>query len=407
MLKRPPSSKPDFAEPKEQSWQFLILYALAWAGGSIAYVPFLTILLPGHVAGLAGEDAVGWLARIAFAGAIAASLANIGFGWLSDLTRSRREWILTGLALSCVLLVIARPVDSFVPLLIAVVGWQLSLNMMLGPLAAWAGDCIPDQQKGMLGGLLAFAPAIGALSSVLVTSPMVTAGSMQIWLVVALVLLSVLPVLLFGKPRSFPQLMQPPKPLTVPNHLLSGLGRAAARMWLARLLVQIAEAALFAYLLLWFRSLDPAMKDNSTASVFSLVLVLAIPIAMVAGHWADKNARPILPLVICAGASAMGLAAMALAASLESAIAGYVIFGTAAAVFLSLHSAQTLRVLPNSSRRGRDLGLFNLTNTVPSLIMPWLALMIVPIFGFPALFALMAILASLASLLLLSLSVPK
>ena len=30
------------------------LFALAWAGGAVAYMPFLTILLPGRVADLAG-----------------------------------------------------------------------------------------------------------------------------------------------------------------------------------------------------------------------------------------------------------------------------------------------------------------------------------------------------------------
>jgi hypothetical protein len=202
-------------------------------------------------------------------------------------------------------------------------------------------------------------------------------------------------------------LMENHDQLIVQNVPRINLKAAAVRMWLARLLVQIAEAALFAYLLLWFRSLDSTISDNSTASVFSLVLVLAIPIAMIAGRLADRFDRPILPLLLCAATSALGLAGMALAVSLESAIVGYVIFGTAAGVFLSLHTAQTLRVLPNANRRGRDLGLFNLTNTVPSLIMPGLTLMLVPVFGFEALFALLAVLAGIASILLLSITVPK
>ena len=66
-------------------------------------------------------------------------------------------------------------------------------------------------------------------------------------------------------------------------------------------------------------------------------------------------------------------------------------------VFLSLHSGQTLLVLPSASHRGRDLGLFNLTNTVPSLIMPWLTVMVVPERGFPALFGMLAVLAFASS----------
>jgi hypothetical protein len=69
-------------------------------------------------------------------------------------------------------------------------------------------------------------------------------------------------------------------------------------------------------------------------------------------------------------------------------------------VFLSLHSGQTLRVLPNSGRRGRDLGLFNLTNTLPSIIMPVLALAIVPGQGFPVLLRLLAVLTFVSSALL-------
>src|SRR3546814_7428166 len=85
---------------------------------------------------------------------------------------------------------------------------------------------------------------------------------------------------------------------------------------------------------------------------------------------------------------------------LDMAKASYLVFGVATTVFLSLHSSQTLRILPRSDRRGRDLGIFNLTNTVPSLIMPWLTISLVPGFGFDALFLLLAGLTMIAMLLL-------
>ncbi|MFK9227165.1 hypothetical protein ACJEJD_24835, partial [Escherichia coli] len=66
-----------------------------------------------------------------------------------------------------------------------------------------------------------------------------------------------------------------------------------------------------------------------------------------------------------------------------------------------------LRVLPRSDRRGRDLGLFNLTNTVPSLIMPWLTLALVPHFGFSGLFLFLSGLALLAGMLLMSFHQPS
>ena len=76
----------------KQSTRFLVLYALAVCGGSIAYVPFLTILLPLQAQARVGAGALDLLARIAFAGALAASLGNIAAGWLSDRYGSRRGW---------------------------------------------------------------------------------------------------------------------------------------------------------------------------------------------------------------------------------------------------------------------------------------------------------------------------
>ena len=385
---------------RRQSTRFLLLYALAAAGGAIAYLPFLTILLPVRVEAMAGAASVEWLAYAAFAGALAASFANIGFGWLSDLTRGRRGWIWAGLGLSSALLVGMSAVQSLPGLIAMLILWQLALNMMLAPLAAWAGDTVPDHQKGILGGLLALAPALGAMTGAVVTIPGLAAADMRLVLVAITVVLCVLPALVFGRPEAFPELTQP-LPEEAPAVTREQRG-VITRMWLARLLVQIAEAALFAYLYIWLRSIAPDFSDNQAAQTFFAVLLVTVPVALVIGRWADRHNQPILPLGISAGISAVALLAMAAAVDLVSALIAYAIFSLAAHVFLSLHSAQTLRVLPRPERRGRDLGFFNLTNTVPSPIMSVLTITLVPAFGFDGLFLLLAGLAALACLALMS-----
>lgn len=385
--------------PRRQSLRFLLLYALAAAGGAIAYVPFLTIWLPSRMTQLAGAADVQMLGYVTFFGAIAASLGGIGFGWLSDRTGNRRGWVLTGLALTVVLL-LAVPLAQDIWTLVAIIAaWQLALNMMLGPLAAWAGDCVPDDQKGLLGGLLAFSPALGAWSGALVTWPGLVPIEARLLVIAALVAAAVLPVLLLGRPRAFAELTAPPPPRIAGAPAPRPTG-PAVRMWLARLLVQIAEAALFAYLYFWFRSIDPDMHDSEKAGLFSIALTLAVPIALLSGRWADRHDRPFRPLVVSAAVSGLGMVGMALATIPDAAKASYLLFGIATTVFLSLHASQTLRILPRSDRRGRDLGIFNLTNTVPSLIMPWLTISLVPGFGFDALFLLLAGLTGVAVLLL-------
>lgn len=380
-------------DPRAPVDRFILLYALAWAGGTIGYVPLLTILLPVQVAGLAGKTTgVDWLAYIALIGAIAASLAGILFGYLSDITRNRRSWIAAGLALSCTLLLVIGRMTSLPGIVAAIVAWQLGLNMMLGPLAAWAGDLVPDDRKGLLGGLMAFAPGLGALSGALVTIPGLADGQARLGLVALLVAVCVLPVVLNGAPPPLERPEAPPEP-----HRARGL---ALRMWLARLAVQVAEATLFAYLFFWLLSLDPTVSDNQTARLFSLIMLVSVPLALLVGRWSDRTDRPIAPLQICALVSALGLLGMALAPDVTGAMLAYGLFGVSSAVFLALHSAQTLRILPRPDRRGRDLGLFNLANTVPSLVMPWLTIAIVPVAGYPALFGLLALLAASAGLLL-------
>ena len=384
-----------------------MLFALAWAGASIAYVPFLTLLLPVRVSTLAGPVlGVTWTAYIAFGGAVAASVGHIGFGYLSDITNNRRGWIWAGLIISGSLLVAIPLATDLTGLVSLIVLWQLSLNMMLAPLAAWAGDCVPNSRKGLLGGLMAFAPGIGAITGTAVTIPGVALPDTRLLVISATVAVFILPILIFERRRFSPE--EPPeRPIhntSTPTHQTTRWGSAIQRMWLSRLALQIAEAALFAYLYFWFRSIDPVMNDNRTASVFSIILIISAPLALIAGRWSDKRGRPLPPLIICAVVSAFGLLCMGLAPNLLFAIGAYAVFGFASSVFLAIHSAQTLRVLPRPDRRGRDLGIFNLTNTLPSVIMPWIVLSLVPHFGFSSLFFLLAILAVGSGLILRPLS---
>jgi MFS family permease len=177
-------------------------------------------------------------------------------------------------------------------------------------------------------------------------------------------------------------------------------------MWFARLAIQIAEATLFAYLFFWLISLDASVIDHDSARLFTLVMLASAPLALLAGRWSDRHDRPIRPLLVCALLAALGLGGMAFAPTVPIALSAYALFGVSGAVFLALHSSQTMRILPRPDRRGRDLGLFNLANTLPSLVMPLLAVSLVPALGFRGLFVLLALLAAVAALLLLRVGRP-
>lgn len=376
---------------------FLLLYALAYAGGVTAYTPFLMLVLPARITELAGADDIVWLGYIVFAGAVAASVSGVLSGWLSDRTSNRRLWIAVGMVATILLQLAMTQCDSIGALLWLVVAWQLALNLMLTPLIAWAGDFVPDTQKGLLGGLLSIAPALGAWSGILFAAGAVASFEGKAVIIAAMTAAFMLPLLLLGQPRRLTVSpgVSPASQATSP-HLTS----AAARMWVARLLMQISGAALASYLYFWLRALDPAMGDGEKTVLFAGGLSASIVVALFLGRWSDRYGHPFAVLSLIAALAGLALAAMALATEPAMAKLAYVLFAIAGATFLALHGSQTLRVLRDPAQRGLGIGLFNLTNTAPSLVMPWIAISLVPGFGFGRLFLVLALLALCAAALL-------
>lgn len=352
--------------------RFLLLFALAYAGGVVGYVPLLSLLLPLRVEEMAGETRIGLLTVITIVGGITASGANILFGALSDrswrVRRSRRRWIGAGLATTGAsyfgLWAAANPVQ----LIAAVVIYQIALNMMLAPLLATMADAVPDGRKGLAGGLLTPAQPAAALVGAAVTG-WAASAAMQFAVVVGVVAALVLPLLVAGRPP-----VAPVKPEA------RGAGEAALRqldlvfLWSSRLLVQIAVGVLFTYLLFFFAGVARDMPASALASqvgwLTAIAYLVSVPVALLAG-WASDRWRARKPFLLAAAVLAtVGIVGMAVSSDWATAAASYAVFAVAGATFLALQSAYAMQVLPSPDHRARDLGLINLANTVPALLGP-------------------------------------
>ncbi|TFI59724.1 MFS transporter [Sphingomonas parva] len=377
----------------ERDGRFLLLIALANAGGVVAYAPLLTLLLPAKMAALAGPARIEWLAAATLAGAVSASLSNLLFGWASDVIGTRRAWAAAGLGLTLASYAWLYAASSPLGIVLAVVGYQAVLNMMLAPIAAWAADRVPDRRKGLLGGLLGAGPPIGALAGVIATLPGLS-EAMQLGVTCALVLALTAPLLLVRLPAVAP---------VAQAAAVDGTQARAdfALLWCARLLIQVAGSVLFGFLFYYFQSLPAPPGQAGVARLAALAVLIAFPVALGAGRLSDRIG-PRKPFLIAAAvAAAAGLALMGVDADVAAGTAGYLLFGCAGAVFLALHSSFAMQLLPSPARRGRDLGLLNLTNTLPAIIAPLLAVSLVPGHGFDLLFEALAGLTLLAALLVL------
>ncbi|WP_448501571.1 MFS transporter [Sphingomonas sp.] len=370
---------------------FVAFYALASAGGVVAYLPLLSLLLPMRMAEIAGEARMGYFTLAAVLGALVAGAANILFGWASDRSvargRTRRGWLLAGvIALFPAYAAVALAATPGA-LLVSVLSVQLAANMVLAPLLAIMADEMPDGQKGVASGLLTLgAPLASAFAALLVGMPMLAPAARLACIPVA-VGLCILPLL------ATRGALLPAMPMAAPQRALARRDLAIA--WIARLLVQAAGSVMLLYLLFYFQSIAtgdaPADLSAAVGSLMAFGSVLALPAAVALGRLSDRTRRRRAILCGAATVAAAGLGAMALARGWWMGAAGYVVYAAGSGVFLALHSGFSMLLLPSQRHRGRDLGLINLTNTAPALIGPALTWALATARDFTAALAVLAL----------------
>lgn len=361
------------------SLTFLLLYALAWGGGVVAYVPLLTLILPVKIEAIAGADKMALLSLTTLVGAAVASVVSIGVGVLSDRTvmgrRGRRPWILAGLILTLCAYGCIHAASTPVQIVLALAIFQAALNTMLAPLSAMAADEVPDSQKGLIGGLMGAVYTFGGIAGVLVTASPAFGEALQLVMTGVLVTAGIVPLLIVSRRRGA---IIPAAVTDVSTKALRV--RNLARVWIARLLIQIAGTVFFAYLLFYFETVDrtglrfgPPDVAGQVAWLSSIVTMVLAPLAIAAGRFSDalRMRKPFL--VLSAAMTMVGALVMGVWPQWAAAALGYVLFACGASLFLAFQGAYAMQLLVKPRHRGRDMGLLNLTNTVPALIAPGLA----------------------------------
>ena len=342
---------------------FLGAVALANAGGVIAYLPLLTLLLPLKVEGLSGEARIGVFTATVFAGAIAASISNVLFGWLSD--RSVARGVAATAASYGGLIVAATPLA----LVAALVAFQIAVNALLAPMMAIMAEEVPDAQKGVAGGLFALGgPLASIVSTVLVGQATLTEAA-RFAILPAAVAACIAPLLL-ARAR-----------IAVADRDPRGDVRASRRdlivAGVARLFVQIAGVVTQTYLLYYFESIVPAAEraglPGRIGHLLTIAFIVPLPAALILGRLSDLTRRRKPAILLAALIAAAGLAGMALARGWPAGAAAFVVYTLGSSVFVALNAGVAMQLLPNPRHRGRDLGLLNLANTLPSLLGPPLA----------------------------------
>lgn len=369
----PKPSPTPLASPNRRSWRFLLVFALAYAGGTMGYLPLVAFLLPIKVAAIASDARIGLFTATTLCGTLGAILANLLFGWLSDRSVAkgggRRGWMVGGVLATAGAYGLVLVANTPVTLVVAVVIFQGAVNAILAPMLAIMADEIPDTQKGLVGGLLAFAYPLAAGLATGVVGLARHGEAAQLAVIVLAVAICVAPLVLTpAQPAPAPT--EPPPPRSLTQHDL----RIA---WLARLLLQAAGNSLTLYLLYYFQSLEPNTPPLVLAGyaghMLTLAYILPLPFAILIGRLSDQLGRRKPFLLGSAVLTAVGLTLMALASSRTAGAVGFITYALGSEIFLALHAVFWMQLLPSARNRGRDLGLLNLANTLPALVGPVLA----------------------------------
>ena len=371
----------------------LPLYALAAAGGVVGYLPLLTLLLPIKVELLAGEARIGVLTATVLAGAAAASLANILFGWLSDRSVAagggRRIWVTAGLVGTGMAFAAIAAAATPLAIVLSIAAFQIAINAVLAPLFAMMAEEVPDDRKGLAGGLLALGSPLAAAVSAVLLSLTALGEAMRLALVWLTLAGCVLPIVLTRptrKPDPGASDALPPAPAR----------RDLAAAWAGRLLMQVAGNVLSLYLLYYIESIAPGHGPIALAphigSLMTIAFIVPLPLAILLGRVSDLTGRRKPILLGAALVAALGLAGMALAASWPAAAIAFGVYVAGSQVYLALHTGFAMQLLPDPRRRGRDLGLLNLTNTLPAILGPLLTWLLATPSDFAPLMIVLAVL---------------
>ncbi|WP_327344241.1 MFS transporter [Streptomyces europaeiscabiei] len=377
------------------------------------YTP-VQVLLAQQLETIDPDDKASALGLVTGLGAVIALVATPLAGALSDRTTSRfgrrRPWLAGGALGAALGLVVLAPQTTVAGVAL---GWclvQLSLSAMLAGLVAEVPDHVPVAQRAFVSAWVgATQPLAVVLGTVLVTVAVSgTHGGYP--LVAAVVILFAVPFVWSVKDARLPRSAVPAVSW---SRFLAGFWISPRRhhdfalAWLTRLLVQLGNAAGTLYLLYFLR--DEVRYEQrfpgreAEQGLLTLVVIYTIGIvltAFIGGVVSDRLGRR-KSLVTASGVViAVGSALLAVWPTWPAALVAAGLMGIGYGVYVSVDQALITQVLPNAGDRGRDLGVINIANSIPHVLAPAVAAVLVThLGGYRSLFAFTSALTLLGAIL--------
>ncbi|MFC7344830.1 MFS transporter [Saccharopolyspora griseoalba] len=318
-------------------------------------------------------------------GAIAAVVANVVFGRLSDRTTSRfgrrKPWIVGGAVAMALALLWVSQAGSVPGLLIGWVAAQLAANACFSPFIATLSDQLPEKQHAKVSAMVGIMQNVGILGATQIASALTDdmlllfAVPAAIGVIGMLIYAAVLPdPVLEAKPGrlDFRELLRTfwVNPLRHPDFGLA---------WASRFCVILAS---FLFTTFRFNFLvDRLGLDDTAAAGAVATATLVYTIALVGAGWlagviSDRTGKRKSMVAASALLFGIGTAMLAHTDTLTAFYLVEAIMGVAYGIYVSVDMALVLEVLPDPDDAGKDLGVFNIANALPQSAAPFLGAML-------------------------------
>jgi MFS family permease len=352
---------------------------LAYFGSSVALFAPVQNVLPRMI-----EDAVGhshkaaYLGLVTGLGAVAAMIFNPLSGYFSDrLARAdnRSSVVLAGLIGGGLSLAALGLQTSVLGIAICWTLCQATINIAYSSMAASVVDHVRKQDWGFAWGLIAVAQALGLIcgfATVVLIFPGIRAGMAAVTAVFALCL-APLVVMLYRLPRVDREATRP-SPIRT---LISG-GHGFGAVWAGKFLVMLANSIALLYLYYYLQDVIHYRKPGTGQLILVVVATAATILATVTvGRLADRSGRYRNYAVAATAVLAATGFTLAVIGSWGEVIACAFALGAGFGAFQSVSQALSMTVLPDPGNAGRDLGIINIAASIPQVIGPSVAALVV------------------------------
>ena len=355
----------------------LFIAGILWIG---PYIGSIAVLLPAAVEQVAPDQKVQLVGVLGILGAALSLIANIVFGALSDLTRSRfgarTPWVVIGAVATAVGLCGLSTAATPTALILWWGFYMLFLNSIIAPMVAVIADSVPVKYRGTVSAIYGVSLTVGASLSTIIGSRFVGApGDGLIVFAIATLASGVVFAVLMPNRSNRDQ----PRETLSAKVLLNSFSfprRGARDFYFALGGKFFLQAGMFSitnyqlYILTDYIGLDTGGAAGLIAISATITLGASILFGFIAGPLSDRVGRR-KPFVIGAALLiAIGVLFPLFAPFAWGMIAFAILSGVGNATFTSVDQALNIEVLPDKATAAKDLGLLNMANSGGQILGP-------------------------------------